>query len=107
MPNITMFNIGAVANEIIQNMQHIMKHGQRIDFRQDKENVIAYLDQSMFNHILTNLLSNAIKYSPENSNIDLTIEHRGQMLITKIKDHGIGIPEKEQENLYKRFFRSS
>ena len=106
-PNLTVFNISTVVNEIIQNMQHLLKNGQRISYMHNDENDIAYLDHSMFHHILTNLLSNAIKYSPEDTKIDLIIEQKDHTLIIKVKDRGIGIPEKEQQNLYKRFFRSS
>jgi PAS domain S-box-containing protein len=106
-PNLTVFDLGAAATEIIQNMQHMLKAGQRISFRHDRQTGIAYMDQSMLNHILTNLLSNAIKYSPEESNINLAIEQKEETLTINVKDYGIGIPKKEQENLYKRFFRSS
>lgn len=106
-PNLTVFNISTIVNEIIQNMQHLLKNGQRILLVHNEENDIAYLDHSMFHHILTNLLSNAIKYSPEDSKIDLIIEQEDHTLIIRVKDSGIGIPEKEQQNLYKRFFRSS
>jgi PAS domain S-box-containing protein len=106
-PNLTTFNISDAVNELTQNMRHLLKKGQSISYKHSGRNEIAYLDHSMFQHILTNLLSNAIKYSGENSRIDVAIEHKGQKLILRVKDHGIGIPEKDQDNLYKRFFRGS
>src|ERR1035437_411727 len=106
-PNLTVFTISTVVNEIIQNMNYLLKKGQNILYVHSEENDIAYIDQSMFHHIITNLLSNAIKYSLENSSIDMIIEQNDQILIIKVKDRGIGIPKQEQENLYKRFFRST
>ncbi len=105
-PNYTVFHIKTMVNDVIQNMQSILKNGQNISCVHNYENDTAYLDHSMFHHILTNLLSNAVKYSPEDKTIDLVIEQKDQKLIIRVKDQGIGIPEKEQENLYKRFFRS-
>ena len=106
-PNLTVFDINIFANEIIQSMQYMQKNGQNIVYVHRGENAIAYLDHSMLHHILSNLLSNAIKYSPEESRIDLIIEQKDQTLVIKVKDHGIGIPKNEQQDLYKRFFRSS
>jgi len=106
-PNLTHFNINTVVNEIIQSMQHMLKKGQNISLAYNGETGIAYIDQSMFQHIITNLLSNAIKYSPENSPIDIIIDQEDPTIIIKVKDHGIGIPKEDQGKLFKRFFRSS
>ena len=106
-PNLTVFKISTMANEIIQSTQHMLKNGQQIVYLHTEEHDVAYLDHSMFHHILTNLLSNAIKYSPENSKIELIVEQQGHTLTIKMKDQGIGIPKNEQQNLYKRFFRSA
>jgi PAS domain S-box-containing protein len=106
-PNLTIINIGAFIDEIVQNMQHMLKTGQVISCVQNKKHDTAYIDQSMLAHILTNLLSNAIKYSPEDSRIDLLVEQMNGTFSISVKDSGIGIPVNEQENLFKRFFRSS
>lgn len=106
-PNLTIFNIDNAVTEITQNMQHMLKSGQTISYKHIGNNKVAYTDHSMFYHIITNLLSNAIKYSPENRSIKITINQRGPKLTISVKDEGIGIPPGEQENLYKRFFRSS
>ncbi len=106
-PNLTWFNVSDEVNEIIQELKYILKAGQNISYQHNGETSIAYIDKSMFHHIITNLLSNAIKYSPENSPIEIIIDQVDQKLVIRVKDYGIGIPEKEQENLFKRFFRSS
>ncbi len=52
-----------------------------------------------------NLLDNAVKYSLEESVIEITYEKRELFYIISIKDRGVGIPQKELNNIYKRFFR--
>ena len=84
----------------------MLKKGQQINSTSSGNNLV-YLDQSMMKHIITNLLSNAIKFSPENSIIDLKTENSDQELVISVADKGIGIPKDDQENLFKRFFRSS
>jgi signal transduction histidine kinase len=61
----------------------------------------------MVKHIVLNLLSNAIKFSSENSVIELHTEQRERSVSISVRDHGIGIPQEDQEHLFKRFFRSS
>ncbi|MCS5491107.1 PAS domain S-box protein [Algoriphagus limi] len=67
-----------------------------------------HADQSLMDHILTNLLANSLKYSEGKSNPELTInfENLSELQIS-IKDFGIGIPEKDQKDLFSSFFRAT
>ncbi len=67
----------------------------------------AQLDTRLTDYILFNLLNNALKYSPEGSEVLLSIERAGDHLRFAIRDHGIGIPTEEQERLWEPFFRAS
>lgn len=63
------------------------------------------LDQKLLHPILKNLLSNAVKYSPIGSKIDLVVSYQDEKLIFQIKDRGIGIPDSDQQQLFKPFHR--
>ncbi|MBO3461957.1 MAG: HAMP domain-containing histidine kinase [Aetokthonos hydrillicola CCALA 1050] len=65
------------------------------------------MDENLLRHILTNLLSNAIKYSPEGGDIHFNLICDQESVILRIQDHGIGIPEEEQGELFTSFFRCS
>ncbi|MBD2437436.1 HAMP domain-containing sensor histidine kinase [Nostoc sp. FACHB-110] len=67
----------------------------------------AYLDEELLHRILGNLMSNAIKYSPPLKNIWLNVSCRDNMATFKVRDEGIGIPEKDQNNLFQTFYRAS
>jgi PAS domain S-box-containing protein len=69
--------------------------------------LVVQFDPKIIRQILTNILSNAIKYSPENSLIDFSLTRENEQLIFKIKDSGIGIPEKDKVNLFAFFHRAS
>ena len=71
----------------------------------------GYLDFDKLDKILHNLLSNAIKYTPENKRIVVEAwaeagEENHRMLLLKVKDEGIGIPAKEIEHVFTRFYSS-
>lgn len=100
------YDVNEQVADVIQGVQHMLKKEQHITYCHLGNNIVS-LDSSMMKHIITNLLSNAIKFSPEGSDIELTTEMNGDVFILSVKDNGIGIPAEDQENLFKRFFRSS
>jgi len=67
----------------------------------------ANFDRKLLHHILTNILTNAIKYSPAETLVGFNLTTVNDQLIFKITDHGIGIPAKDQVNLFAPFHRGS
>jgi signal transduction histidine kinase len=65
------------------------------------------MDERLLRHILENLLSNAAKYSPEGSDIAITITRQAEHVLIEVQDHGIGIPEQDQPRLFESFHRAS
>lgn len=101
------YSIKEQMNEVIQDVQHLLKKGQTIHYAHAGNGEQVYLDASMMKHIVTNLLSNAIKFSNEGSVVELITENKERKFILSVSDEGLGIPEEDQDNLFKRFFRSS
>ncbi|MFC4632968.1 ATP-binding protein [Dokdonia ponticola] len=97
------FNILEFINTVIEEMEVLLKKGQRIQYMHEGRVEIKQ-DKKILHNILTNLLTNAIKYSE--TDVVLTTHNRNGELVLKVKDEGIGIPEEEQEHLFKRFFRA-
>jgi PAS domain S-box-containing protein len=64
------------------------------------------IDENLLRHILINLLSNATKYSDNNSIVEFSVEQSETDTIFSICDHGIGIPEDEQEQIFDVFHRA-
>jgi signal transduction histidine kinase len=76
---------------------------------------VGYLiqgDARQLNQVFLNLLSNSIKFSEVNSHIEVEIdklnyEEAFSFVRVVIRDHGIGIPAKDIEGLFMRFFRAT
>lgn len=64
-------------------------------------------DSRLFHIIVSNLVSNAVKYLKEGGNLKLAYRMQAGKLIIEVIDDGIGIPQKEQEQLFKKFFRAT
>jgi predicted ATPase/signal transduction histidine kinase/GAF domain-containing protein/tRNA A-37 threonylcarbamoyl transferase component Bud32 len=68
---------------------------------------IAYVDPILLKLMISNLLSNAIKYSPTGGKIGLGLKHLVNSIIFEVQDNGIGIPFKDQSQLFSQFYRAS
>jgi PAS domain S-box-containing protein len=62
-------------------------------------------DRDRLEQVLGNLLENAVKYSPDGSDVTVTVEDRGESLVTAVCDRGIGIPADELAQVFERFHR--
>src|SRR5439155_954494 len=62
-------------------------------------------DRDRLEQVLGNLLENAVKYSPEGSEILVSVELRDSQVVTSVSDRGIGIPSDELAQVFERFHR--
>jgi two-component system, OmpR family, sensor histidine kinase SenX3 len=57
---------------------------------------------------LTNLVDNAVKYSGEGTTVDISVDLELSpvaMVVFRISDQGIGIPARDRERIFERFYR--
>jgi PAS domain S-box-containing protein len=102
----TSFKLSKVLNEVIYNANMLLKDGQQINYPENIDDISLYQDEKILELILSNLIYNAIKYSSENTIIGINISQNETTTIFKVKDNGIGIPEKDQKNIFNRYFRA-
>ena len=100
------FDFVVLAKTLIEEVSITKKTGKNIIISAPDVPVLLHLDPKLVRRILMNLLSNAIKYSPENTDIHIKIEECNQFICLEVQNQGIGIPEKEQDKLFERFFRA-
>ena len=81
------------------------KKGMEIKESYEPSSILTQLDSGMLRIILQNLLSNAIKYSPQGSMIEVgAVKQQGRLLMS-VRDHGYGIPKKQQKHIFTKMFR--
>ena len=57
--------------------------------------------------VLDNLISNALKFTPAGGRVDVRVSVVDGTAVVEVQDTGLGIAEKEQQQLFERFFRSA
>jgi two-component system, OmpR family, phosphate regulon sensor histidine kinase PhoR len=62
-------------------------------------------DRDKLWQVLANLVANAIKYSPGAGRIEVRLERRQAHLRIGVRDEGVGIPQREQQRIFEKFYR--
>jgi signal transduction histidine kinase len=61
----------------------------------------GYADENLVSTVIRNLSTNAIKFSPRNSVVEITVSEYKDELVFCVKDQGIGISDKEIDQLFR------
>jgi two-component system sensor histidine kinase VicK len=64
-----------------------------------------YGDKDRIEQVLINIISNAIKYTPDGGNIKVYSGRIFDEVYVKVIDNGIGIPKKDLDRIFERFYR--
>ncbi len=91
--------VGSLENKIKENHQKLI-------IKKPKKLPKIYMDKEKMILVLQNLLENAVKYTPEYGTIEVGVEVGKELMKVKIKDNGVGIPKKDQDKLFSKFFRA-
>lgn len=84
----------------------IEKSGMRLDLQCRALDEPVYVDREMWEKILLNLLSNAFKFTLKGQiSVAIAPSNDGRAAMVKVRDTGIGIPEKEISKVFERFHR--
>lgn len=76
-----------------------------IDFDPPEEETPVRGHQRLVVQALGNLLSNAVKYSEENTRVTVRQDITDSWIVVSVVDQGIGIPQKDLERIFERFYR--
>ena len=80
------------------------KNGQ-INFDVDDHNLMINGNKNHLTNLFINILDNSIKYSVLPPKIDINIYKSRNMICISIKDNGIGMDERSQKLIFKKFYR--
>ncbi|HEV9035550.1 MAG TPA: PAS domain S-box protein [Puia sp.] len=70
------------------------------------EDIVVTADSTRIEQVLINFLTNAIKYSPDASEIGLSVMVKEARVIVSVQDWGMGIPKEHQAHIFNRYYRA-
>ncbi|HEY3118678.1 MAG TPA: ATP-binding protein, partial [Chloroflexota bacterium] len=83
------------------------RHSIQID---SPQSLMGNWDAVRMRRMAGNLIDNAVKYSPEDTEVLVTLAHEGRegdWAVLTVKDNGIGIPAEDLPYVFERFHRGS
>ena len=102
---VTETDINALAKAVMKRLRPIAENADIALTLVNRREVIAEVDITRINLVLTNLVENAIKYNHEHGEVIVTVDADEEYFSFTVADNGIGIPEEDLNRLYERFFR--
>ena len=76
-----------------------------IRVREVSTRVSAWGDRRQLVSAVANLLDNAVKYSSPGSTVEVRAASDGSTVAIEVEDHGLGIPARDIERIFERFYR--
>lgn len=92
---------------VLDNCRHQLQtvHPEvKLDILEPEIEVTVKIDSALFELALMNLLENAVKYSPSPAIVQVRVEKRDETVGITVSDQGIGIPTREIEHVFDRFY---
>jgi two-component system, OmpR family, sensor histidine kinase SenX3 len=80
-------------------------HSIHLDASLPGETVMVLGERRQLVSALSNLLENAVKYSDAEADVELRVDSDDAWIEVVVRDSGIGIPERELQRIFERFYR--
>jgi signal transduction histidine kinase/CheY-like chemotaxis protein len=103
--NITAFPIDPLLRKI-DNLFAADARAKSLRLRVPPSSAWVRSDRVLLERILLNLVSNAVRYT-ERGGIIVGCRRRGETVRIEIRDSGIGIPQDQQQNIFREFYQVS
>ena len=102
----TEFDLGELVKQCQDNLQIEMdKKKQKVECFVTANVPNVYADKDGIERVILNILSNSIKYTGEGGTIKIYVGFVYNDAYIKVIDNGIGIPEKDLNRIFERFYR--
>ncbi|MCR5009089.1 MAG: HAMP domain-containing histidine kinase [Oribacterium sp.] len=103
----TNFDINRVIRDVCASFEMTCQQKEivfELTFAEKKE--MVYGDYPKIQQVLYNLIDNALKFSNPKSSIKITTGSRASKVFISVKDTGIGIPKKDVQKIWDRFYKA-
>lgn len=101
-------DISKLVAEEVKSLERVAtSHGLMLELKDTVGPLTMTLDDTKIRQVVMNYIDNAIFYSHSDTTIAIRFEKVANEVVFTVKDTGIGVPKKEQSQLFGKFFRAS
>jgi signal transduction histidine kinase len=90
---------------ILEILEGMTKQENRVMHVDVPPTLLVMADDLRLRQVLLNLVSNALKYSSLGSEVTISADIHDEEVTLRVRDHGLGIPQVDQDHLFERFVR--
>lgn len=106
--DVTIFSMKKLVQDAISEFDNLLKAKAlkvKVSISEKDDPINFEGDRQKIYLVVANLLSNAVKFTPEAGSILVALGRKGQKIILKIADTGVGIPEAEYHKIFEAFYQ--
>ncbi len=104
--DIALGHVEPVIHEVLEAFRYpLSQQGFKVDVHVAPDLPEIPLDPEAMKQALANLVDNAIKYSGERRRLGVTTRRVGNEVCIVVSDEGVGIPAREQDRIFEKFYR--
>jgi signal transduction histidine kinase len=105
--NLAPTDVRDVVGEVMQSAAESMNNAHHVVVQLPEEPLSANADPDKLRQVFAILVDNAIKYSPGGGTVTVGAERKRDTVEVSIADEGIGIPQADQEQIFRKFYRGA
>ncbi len=104
-PSLEVVNLVSTARQVLEDL-YPLAECKKIDFGLDAPSPIwVQGSPAAIYSLLRNVVDNALRYSPEHSEVTISVRSEGSDVLLEVMDSGSGIPIAESERVFDPFYR--
>jgi PAS domain S-box-containing protein len=105
--NLAETDVRDVVGQVLDTVSSVEVNGHRFVVELPEEPLAARADPEKLRQVCAILVENALRYSPDGGTVTVGAARRQDTVEVSVADEGIGIPQSDQEQIFRKFYRGS
>jgi PAS domain S-box-containing protein len=103
--NLSPTDVRDLVAEVVQSAQEGAPNGHEFVLDLAEGPLAANADRDKLRQVFSILLDNAVKYSRTGGTVTVGVERKSDTVEVSVSDQGIGIPQSERDQIFRKFYR--
>jgi PAS domain S-box-containing protein len=105
--NLAETDVRDVVGQVLDTVSAAEVNGHRFVVELPDEPLAARADPEKLRQVCSILVDNAVRYSPDGGTVTVGAARRQDTVEVSVADEGVGIPQADQEEIFRKFYRGS